>query len=185
MHLILHAYVWPCRCFYQALFADQFMFGRTRSSMADSSWWPSSLDSWSCSKLDFYQQHNCSWYICFYGWQGICNKNMMIIYIYIYLVWLLHMVILITLMLEVQQCQISKIVDMKLLCQWLLWGLLWALPTESHRVALESDIQWAINSTGTPFSYNYWMEGKVVGKEPKTSHSSQIGRAHVWTPVTG
>ena len=149
---LLYAYVWPCKCFYQALFADQFIFGRNRSIMANSSWWPSSLDHWSCSMLDFYQQHNCSRYICFSGWQGICNKNMIII------IFLLSMIItcgdsliLITIMLEVKKCWISKIIDMKLPCQWPFWGLWWALPTEVHRMALwvKKLLQWLF----LPFTY--------------------------------
>lgn len=38
--------------------------------MACSSWRTSSLDCGSCSNLDFYEQHHCSRYICFYRWQG-------------------------------------------------------------------------------------------------------------------
>jgi hypothetical protein len=82
--LILPVCLWPCWCFFQAVFPDQFVFGRNRSSVAHSSWWSSSLDSWSCGNLDFYQQHNCSRYICFSWWKGISMKSMIITCIFFF-----------------------------------------------------------------------------------------------------
>lgn len=45
-------------------------FYRSGSYVASASWWASSMDRGSCRHLNFFQQHNCSWYFCFRWWKG-------------------------------------------------------------------------------------------------------------------
>lgn len=52
-----------------------FLFYRCRKDMANSSWWSSSLDSWTCGDIDFFQRCYCNRHICFSRWQGNTNDE--------------------------------------------------------------------------------------------------------------
>lgn len=81
--------------------------------------------------------------------------------------------ILITIMLEVKKCWITKIIDMKLPCQWPFWGLWWALPTEVHRMALSQKNAMVIIITFYLFKKKkklWWLEDPLwniqINNEP-------------------